>query len=121
MAIVKKKAKTDWLLGWWRASVGEPPCLFVIGKTANGFRVQAFEESDGEELVVSKVKWDGKVLSFETLTRSNKWRTRNRLTAISKTKAIHELTFWEDWEKVPAPAPPRKGKLGVPDKRGEGI
>jgi len=74
--------------------------LFTIAKTARGFRVAASDESDGEDLLVSRVKWDGKVLSFETLTPSNNWRTRNRLKPISKTKAIHELTFWEDWEKV---------------------
>ena len=74
--------------------------LFKINKNARGFRIQAVDESDGEELVVSKVKWDGKALTFETLTPSNKWRTKNRLTAISKTKAMHELTFWEPWKKV---------------------
>jgi hypothetical protein len=74
--------------------------LFTIDNTARGFRVQASDESDGEKLVVSKVKWDGKVLSFETLTPSNGWRTRNRLRVTSKAKAIHELTFWEPWEKV---------------------
>jgi len=72
----------------------------MIDKIGGGFRVQAIDESDGEELVVSKVKWDGNVLAFETLTPSNKWRTRNRLNVISKTKAIHELTHWEPWEKI---------------------
>jgi hypothetical protein len=97
----KKKSKTDWLIGRWQASEGHVSVLFIIDKTGGGFRVQAFDESDGEELVVSKVKWDGKVLAFETLTPSNKWRTRNRLDVISKTKAIHELTHWEPWKKIP--------------------
>ena len=117
MPTMKNKSKADWLVGTWRYNEAVSPLLFTIGKTARGFRIQAVDESDGEELLVSKVKWNGKALAFETLTPSNKWRTRNRLTAISKTKAIHELTFWEDWEKVPAPVQPRKGKLGVPHKR----
>ena len=75
--------------------------LFVIDKTANGFRIRATDESDGEELVVSKVKWEGGVLSFETRTPSNKWRTRNRLKVLSENKAIQELTYWEPWEKLP--------------------
>src|SRR5258706_12307828 len=100
MPTIKKKSKTDWLIGQWQASEGHVSVLFIIGKTGGGFRVQAFDESDGEELLVSKVKWDGKVLAFETLTPSNKWRTRNRLNVISKTKAIHELTYWEPWKKI---------------------
>ncbi len=75
------------------------PVLFTIDKTAKGLRIQAVCQSDGEKLVVSNVKWDGKVLTFNTLTPSNKWRTRNRLKMISRTKATHELTFWESWEK----------------------
>lgn len=74
--------------------------LFTIDMTARGFHIQAIDQSDGEELIVSRVKWDGKVLSFQTITPSNKYRTRNRITVISKTRAIHELTFWEGWEKV---------------------
>jgi len=96
----KKKSKTDWLVGRWQASEGHISVLFIIDKARQGFRVQAFDESDGEELIVSKVKWDGKVLAFETLTPSNKWRTRNRLRVIAKTKAIHELTHWEQWKKI---------------------
>ncbi|HUA64473.1 MAG TPA: hypothetical protein VME24_01415 [Alphaproteobacteria bacterium] len=95
-----KKNKADWLVGKWRYEEAVRPLIFTIEKTARGFRIQAIDDSDGEALVVSKVRWDGKVLTFDTLTPSNKWRTRNSLKVISKTKAIHELTFWEPWEKV---------------------
>ncbi|HEY4416946.1 MAG TPA: hypothetical protein VGO57_14750 [Verrucomicrobiae bacterium] len=94
------KSKADWLVGIWRYNEAVSPVLFTIIKTARSFRVKAICESDGEELIISKVKWDGKALSFDTLTPSNKWRTRNTLKLISKTKAIHELTFWEQWEKL---------------------
>lgn len=94
------KSKADWLIGTWQYNKAVSPVLFTIDKTSRGFRIQAIDESDGEKIIISKVKWDGKVLSFETLTPSNNWRTRNRLKLISKTKAIHELTFWEPWDKV---------------------
>lgn len=100
MLKMKRKSNADWLIGSWRYSEAVSPLTFTIDKTARGFRVQATDETDGEKLVVSKVKWDGKVLSFETLTPSNGWCTRNRLKLTSKTKATHELTFWETWEKV---------------------
>jgi hypothetical protein len=110
MATIKNQFKADWIVGSWRYNEAVSPILFTIRKTPHGFQIQAVDESDGEELLVSKIKWDGNALNFETLTPSNKWRTRNRLTAISNTKALHELTFWEDWEKVPAPVPSRKRK-----------
>jgi hypothetical protein len=100
MSIARKRSKLDWLVGRWRASEGQISVSFFIDRGPNGLRVQAVDESDGEKLVVSKVKWDGKALSFETLTPSNKWRTRNSLRVISSTKAIQELTYWEPWEKT---------------------
>ncbi|MGA2246899.1 MAG: hypothetical protein ABSH48_18045 [Verrucomicrobiota bacterium] len=97
---IKNKFKADWLIGIWRYGEAVRPLLFKIDKKARSFRVQASDESDGEKLIVSKVKWDGKVLSFETLTPSNNWRTRNRLKLVSEREVIHELTFWESWEKM---------------------
>ncbi|MGA2542227.1 MAG: hypothetical protein ABSG78_11800 [Verrucomicrobiota bacterium] len=50
------KLKMEWFVGRWQAREEQIGVLFVIAKTANGFRIQAFDQSDGEELVVSKVK-----------------------------------------------------------------
>jgi len=99
MKKIRNSPKADWLVGTWRYDEAVSPVLFTIKRTVRGFYIQAVDESDGEELVVSKVKWDGKILAFETLTPSNKWRTRNYLRVITRTKAIHELTFWETWNK----------------------
>src|SRR5262249_27691922 len=100
MPAVKRNLNPDWLIGRWQANEACFSVLLTIDRGAGGVCIQAVDQSDGEELLVSRVKWDGKALSFETLTPSNNWRTRNRLKLISKTKAIHELTFWEDWEKI---------------------
>ncbi len=97
----KKRSKKDCLVGTWRYEEAVRPMLFTIAKKTRGFSIEAVDESDGEALIVSKIKWDGKALTFETLTPSNQWRTRNRLTIISRTRAVHELTFWEEWKKVP--------------------
>lgn len=94
------KPMKSWLVGRWQAHGEEIGVIFNIDDTGGGFRIQAIDPSDGEELVVSKVKWNGKELSFETRTRSNKWRTKNRLRVVSKTKAVHELTYWEPWVKI---------------------
>jgi len=97
----KKKNKIDWLLGTWHYRDAVSPILFTITKSPASLRIKAVDHSDGEKLTVSKIKWDGEILTFETLTPSNNWRTRNLLKVISQTKAIHELTFWERWEKIP--------------------
>lgn len=100
MPKIKKKSKIDLVVGTWHYKDAVSPVLFTIDKTDAGLRIRAIDESDGEELVISKVKWDGEILSFETFTPSNKWRTKNLLKVVSKTKAVHELTFWEPWEKI---------------------
>jgi len=93
--------KEDWIVGTWQYDAAVSPVTFTIKRNTRGFQIQAIDESDGEELIISKVKWDGKILTFETLTPSNKWRTKNCLRVISKTQAIHEFTFWETWSKKP--------------------
>ena len=92
--------KLEWLYGKWRTSAGQIEVVFTFIKTAKGIRIQAIDESDGEKLRVSKVKWDGKVLNFETYTPSKKWRTRNRFKPLSRTNAVQELTYWEPWTKL---------------------
>jgi hypothetical protein len=96
----KTKPNKDWLVGTWEANAAYIPVRFTIDKTAQSFRIQAVDQSDGEELIVSNIRWSGNVLTFETLTPSNGWRTGNRLKVLSDTKAVHELTIWEEWAKV---------------------
>jgi hypothetical protein len=95
------KAQNDWLVGQWQTWEEDSYLILDITKATNGFKVRAFNKKDGEEYIVSKTKWDGSVLSFETHVKSNDWRTKSRLKIISKTKLIQELTFWERWKKIP--------------------
>lgn len=84
--------------------------VIEISETPHGLEVSAFNKDDAEEYEVSKAKWDGKALRFEISVPSNKWRTRNCLTPISKTKAIQEVTFGEPWKKVATRDQPQRGK-----------
>jgi hypothetical protein len=92
--------KRNWLIGKWEPGDKNSAVVFEISKTGRGLKVRAFNKSDGEEYVVSKIKWKDNALNFETSVPSNKWRTKNCLKPISKTKLIQELTFWEPWKKV---------------------
>ncbi len=94
------KAKKEWLVGQWQTWEEDSYIILEVTKTAKGFNVRAFNKVDGEEYVVSKIKWDGSVLSFETHVKSNEWHTKSRLRIVSRTKLIQELTFWEPWKKI---------------------
>ena len=90
------KIKNEWFLGRWQS---ESSVVLEITEAENGFKVRAFDEDDKEELVVSRTVWNGKYLRFETYVPSTEFRTRNRLTLVSRTKLIQQLTFLETWEK----------------------
>jgi hypothetical protein len=94
---MKKIIKSDWLVGKWEC---ESSVVLEIKKHENAFGVRAIDKYDKEEFIVSKINWDGKCLRFETYVPSTKYRTRNSLTPISKTKLIQELTLWESWKKI---------------------
>jgi hypothetical protein len=97
--------KIEQFKGRWKVAGGQIGIVFDIKPFGKSFRIKAHDESDGEKLLISKIKWDGKTLSFETLTPSTKWRTKNRLTCISEKEITHELTHWEKWERVHASTP----------------
>ena len=94
---MKTKIKSDWFVGRWQT---ESSVILEISQTAKGFKVRAFDKDDNEEIVVTKTVWDGKCLRFETYVPSSKFRTRNCLSLVSRTKLVQELTFWESWRKM---------------------
>lgn len=104
--------------GRWKSADAQISVLFEIELLGKAFRIKAHDESDGEKLLISKVKWDGKTLSFETLTPSTKWRTRNRLKLISEKEIIHELTHWEKWEKLESGVRQADGALKIQPAQG---
>ena len=85
--------KLDWIVGKWESLDDTGSVVFEISKTPRGLRVTGFDKGDGEKLIVSKTKWDGTVLRFETFMPSTKWRTKNVLTPVSRVKILQELTF----------------------------
>ena len=97
---MKHEIKKDWLVGRWQTADEDSFVILEISKAGKGFKVRTYSKDDNEEFVVSKTKWDGKVLRFETHVPSNNYRTRNCLKLISRTRLIQELTFWEPWKKV---------------------
>ena len=105
----------DWLVGIWQTASEDSLVILEICKAGKGFKVRAYSKDDNEEFVVSKTKWDGKVLRFETRVPSNGYRTMNCLTLSSRTTLKQQLTFWESWKKMAPPLQSGKRK-GVPRK-----
>ncbi len=95
---MKITTKKDWLVGSWQT---DSSVVLEITEYRNTLKIRAFDKYDNEEFIISKTRWDGKSLRFETYVPSTKYRTRNCLTPISKTKFLQELTLWESWEKLP--------------------
>lgn len=98
---MKSEIRKDWLVGRWQTADEDSFVILEISKAGSRLKVRAYSKDDNEEFVVSKTKWDGKALQFETRVPSNNYRTRNRVTPMSKTKIVQELTFWETWKKMP--------------------
>jgi hypothetical protein len=113
----RSKTKRDWFVGRWQNADEGFGVVLEIAKTAKGYRVRAFDNFDSEELVVSKIKWDGNVLRFETYVPSTKYRTKNSLNLVSRTKLVQELTFWEKWKKMTTSMQHLKQKAAIPHKR----
>jgi len=92
--------KIDFLVGRWEPCDQSSAVVVEISKIARRIKVRAFNQDDGEEYIVSKIRWDGKALRFEIGVPSNKWRTKNVFTPVSESKVIQEVTFWDPWTKV---------------------
>ncbi len=92
--------KMDWIVGRWETWDEDSRVVYEIQKTKRGLKVRAFDKTDAEEYVVSKTIWDGGSLCFEIYVPSTKYRTRNTLKPVSKSKLIQEITFWETWKKM---------------------
>jgi hypothetical protein len=97
---MKRRKKIELLLGRWEPCDPSSSVILEISKAGRSVGVRAFDRDDGEELAVSKVRWDGTSLRFETLVKSTRWRTRNSLRPLSRTRLVQEITFWEPWRKL---------------------
>ncbi len=98
----KMKDRFELLIGRWETWDQDSLVVYEIRKTGRRIRLRAFDKMDGEEYKVERLRWDGHWLSFEVFVPSTRYRTRNRIRPVSKTKFIQEFTFSEPWRKVGA-------------------
>ena len=68
---------------------------YEISGSAKSPIVKAKDFYDGEDYIISNVKWGGDVLTFETLMESTGRKGINKLTLDSELQINNEFTFTE--------------------------
>ena len=68
---------------------------YEISGSAENPIVKAKDFYDGEEFIISNVKWAGKALVFESLMRSTGRKGINKLTLDNEGQIDNEFTFTE--------------------------
>ncbi len=103
---MKATAELAGLVGTWRCATPwdseDYRADYEITVEGNKPRVSARDLSDGEEFVISEVRWDGEVLSFRSLMPSTGREGLNefRLCAAGKLNSRFTFTVAEELHRV---------------------
>jgi hypothetical protein len=87
------------LLRTWITDEEDSNVAFTFSAKNNKYLVTGFCRSDGEEFEITRVKWDGKALSFIARMPSTDNVTRNVFRIRSDGELDHELTTYDVWKK----------------------
>jgi hypothetical protein len=89
------------LEGVWRAS--DSSVHYTIAAKGASFDVSAVDSEDGEQLEISAINWDGKVLRFTSVCLSTGWRLDHIVEVTGQGMVTHRYTRKDDWVRVEAP------------------
>jgi hypothetical protein len=107
------------LIGTWVTDQDDSDAAITFSAKGDTLRVSGFCISDREEFEITKVKWDGKILSFTARMPSTETITKNVFRVRQDGKLTLELTTYEVWKKkraaVATPAAWRRAS-GLPRK-----
>lgn len=94
--------RAPWLGVWLPAEAGESNLsVTVTAGRGEGLKVAAQDAIDGEELEVSKVRWEGKSLHFRTLTPSTGVTLDHQLELRPRAEAVYRCTVAQSWVRTP--------------------
>jgi len=90
------------LVGTWRDSDLESGTTvqFTVARVGMQFEVRGVDTSDGEQLTISNVKLDGRVLTFVSLVPSTSHRIEYAFELITPSEVRVRYTATEQWGKV---------------------
>jgi hypothetical protein len=117
----QRGSASNLLVGTWEQAqnaVDATPVVYTIALRGASIVVSGVDESDGTELKISGVSWDGSQLRFNSLYPPTKHKASHVFRLSAKGRAIHETTYndeegtWggkEQWRKriLPKVIPPR--------------
>ena len=109
------------LVGVWedaQNAVEATPVVYTIALKRSSIVVSGVDESDGTELRISGVSWDGRQLRFKSLYPPTNHKAFHVFRMTAKDRAIHTTTYTDDegtwggreqWRKriLPKVIPPR--------------
>jgi hypothetical protein len=101
MAKVVRLPSTHILAGVWAAA--DSTVQYTIKWRGDGFEVSAVDSEDGEELGISAVDWDGRMLRFTSLCHSTGWRLEHVIEVTGNGTVSHRYTRYDDWRRVDQP------------------
>lgn len=87
------------LVGTWRDADEDlgTSVRFTIRAAGSTFAVAGVDTSDGEILWISNVRWDGRILSFDSTVPSNGHRVGYTFEVISPSEVMVRYTTTERW------------------------
>ena len=89
------------IVGTWKDSDGISRVEFEVTDRGGILEVQAIDIEDGECLDIRDTKWDGKRLSFISVTRSTGRLVEHVFEALSKTSIRHDFVIRDSevWQR----------------------
>jgi hypothetical protein len=87
------------LAGTWEEAqnaVDATPVVYTIALKGSSIVVSGVDESDGTELRISGVSWDGRQLRFKSLYPPTNHRASHVFRLTAKNRAIHTTTYTDD-------------------------
>lgn len=89
-------------VGRWKREIFDVVCYYTITISGSEIIVSAYDASDGEEFVISNVKFDNNVLLFETAMPSTGWQVKYQVSLVNRNKARASTTFQtvDRWHKI---------------------
>ena len=70
--------------------------VYTIAAERGEISVSGLDESDGVDLVISNVSWDGKTLRFESFFPPTNHRAIHALSGTKKDRAKHTVTYSDE-------------------------
>ena len=90
------------LIGTWRDADEDlgTSVQFTIRAAGSTFEVAGVDTSDGEMLSISNVRWDGRILSFDSAVQSTGHHVGYAFEVISPSEVLVRYTTSERWVRV---------------------